>query len=268
MTKINNDRSKLLRACYSFLVPVARFLLRTGISYNEFAEVSRMAFIKVGLNDYGIRGRPTNTSRLAAMTGISRREVTRLRDLSFEYDSDPRAGLSPIGDVLHHWYTDPRFLESPGTPKELPFSGSDDSFEALVTLAGTDVPIGAMKVELIRCGAVREAKDGFLRPTRRHAVPEDFDMKLLTSLAFNLRALASNIAHNSNPERRQDEGWIERFVQSRPLTSEQRSEVRLALRQQIEQMSEQIDDSFSSLDSDLTKDSGRVGVGLFYYEDE
>ena len=250
------------------MVPVARFLLRIGISYNEFSEVSKMAFIKVGAEDYGIRGRPTNTSRISAMTGISRREVTRLRESLNEYDVDPRADLSPIGDVLHHWYTNSTYVTDEGFPKPLPYSGSGPSFESLISHSGVDVPAGAMRVELIRCGAVSESEDCLLLPTRRQAVPDPLDLKLLTSISFNLRALASTIAHNSNPTRSPDAGWIERFVQSPPVSDGERIVFRQVLRKRIEEFSEAIDDGFSSIGTGAENDSGRIGVGVYYYEDD
>jgi len=77
-----NIRARLLHACYSFMVPVARFLLRSGISFTEFSEVTRMAFVEVASRDYGLRGTTTNVSRVAALPGISRKEDTGLRRLN------------------------------------------------------------------------------------------------------------------------------------------------------------------------------------------
>src|SRR5690606_4456642 len=111
-------RSRILQACFSFLVPVARLLLRSGITYREFAEISRVAFVEVASRDYGIRGRQTNMSRASAMTGIGRKEVRRLRLLKHRYDEDLqehlRTQFNPLGDVLHYWFTDSRFLDEHG----------------------------------------------------------------------------------------------------------------------------------------------------------
>src|SRR6516164_9982990 len=94
-------RTRLLRACYSFLLPVARLLLRSGVSFTEFAEIARAAFVEIASNDYGIRGRQTNVSRVSAMTGIARKEVRRLRQIAGHYPDNPRVELSPLSDVLH-----------------------------------------------------------------------------------------------------------------------------------------------------------------------
>ena len=99
-------RNRILTACFSFLVPVARFLLHRGISYREFEEIARNAYVKVASDEYGIRGRPTNASRIAAMTGIPRKDVTRIRESLDDYEVTPKTDLSPLGDVLHRWFTD------------------------------------------------------------------------------------------------------------------------------------------------------------------
>ena len=62
------------------LRPIARLLLRGGIGYREFSEISKTAFVQVATKDYGLRGRPTNISRVAVMTGLTRKEVRRIRD--------------------------------------------------------------------------------------------------------------------------------------------------------------------------------------------
>lgn len=273
MTSEVSDRHLLLRACRAFLVPVARFLLRSGIGFSEFVDVARMAFVQVAAEDYGIRGRQTNTSRIAAMTGISRRQVSRVRRYLNEYLEDPRVGLTPVGDVLHHWHTDTAFLDEDGNPRCLAMQGKADSFEELVRQVASDVPPGAMRAELMRCGAVLidESKDA-IRAIRRHAVPSAFDEKLVTSISFNLRGLAANIAHNSDPARGRD-GWIERFVYSPRLSPEARERARKAAREQITRFSEDLDDGFAELETDDQDASPigslkRVGIGIYYYEDE
>ena len=67
-------------AFFVVLKPIARILLRYGIGFREFAEVAKSAFVDVATAEYGIRGRPTNISRVAVMTGLTRKEVRRLRD--------------------------------------------------------------------------------------------------------------------------------------------------------------------------------------------
>src|SRR5690606_15029630 len=144
------ERKRIFVACYSFLVPIARFLLRSGVSFREFSEIARLAFVQVASDDYGKRGRLTNISRVAAMTGIARKDVRRVRLLGENYLQDPRTRLSPLGDVLQAWSTNHDYLDSNGRPRPISYSGEQCSFEALVQLCAGDVPAGALKVELLR----------------------------------------------------------------------------------------------------------------------
>lgn len=262
-------RTRLLRACYSFLVPVARFLLRNGISFSEFSEISRIAFVEVAGSDYGIRGRPTNISRVSAMTGIGRKEVRRLRQLKEEYP-DPRVELSPLSDVLQRWFTDPAYLTAAGKPKVLRYNTGKASFVGLVKECAGDVPAGAIKVELIRCGAVSEDPAGGLIARRRYVAPEGFDEKLITGMAFNLRGLASTIAFNTSQlaQSAEDFGRIERFIESDPLSEAGIATLRGQLRKQITLFANGVDDFLSRGDRSTPPSGRRIGVGVYYYEDD
>ena len=260
-------QNRVLSACYSFLVPVARFLLRSGVSFNEFTELARAAFVQVAGEEYGIRGRPTNISRVSAMTGIPRKEVRRIRDLIDRYGSTPRDEISPLGDVLHHWYTDQDFLDSDGQPLPLPADGKGKTFELLAKRYAGDLPSGALKSELLRTGAVTLDDGDQLVPTRRQAVPESFDDKLITSLSFNLYGLASTIAFNSN-SKRTGAGRIERFVQSDRIPLESKVILRDSLRDRIDRFSIDLDNMFSKTGKRSGPDMSRVGVGIYYFEED
>ena len=260
-------QNRVLSACYSFLVPVARFLLRSGVSFNEFTELTRAAFVQVAGEEYGIRGRVTNVSRVSAMTGIPRKEIRRLRDLAGRHGGTPRDDISPLGDILHHWYTDPDFLDPDGQPLPLPADGKGKTFELLAKRYAGDLPSGALKIELLRTGAVALTEDDHLIPKRRQAIPERFDDKLITSLSFNLYGLASTIAFNSD-SRRTAAGRIERFVQSEHISSESKAILRGTLRDRIDRFTVDLDNLFSKTGKTSAQDINRVGVGVYYFEED
>ena len=267
MGQSNFIRKQILQACHSFMVPVARFLLRAGIGFREFEEVCRLAFVTVASTEFGLRGRQTNISRVSAMTGIARKDVARIRQAIAAYDTDGRVRLSPLGDVLHHWYTNRKYQDSNGNPVVLPYAGPKVSFEALVAECAGDLPAGALRSELVRCGAVAVESGGKLTATRREVVPEDVDEKLITSLSFSLACLADTIAYNSDP-RRKGPVRIERFVQSGELNDRWKAQLRSAVGERVVAFTEQLDDLFSACGKiDTCARRQRVGVGVYYYED-
>jgi hypothetical protein len=73
-------KDQIIESCRYLLLPLVRFLLKQGVTFAEFAELAKEAFVLVAREDYGVQGRPTNNSRVAMLTGISRREVSHIRD--------------------------------------------------------------------------------------------------------------------------------------------------------------------------------------------
>ena len=261
-----NIRARLLRACYSFMVPVARFLLRSGIGFSEFAEISRAAFVEVASGDYGLRGRPTNISRIAAMTGIGRKEVRRLRKQAAERLEGPSVDLNPLGDVLHHWFTDDEYLGANGRPRSLAMQGGRASFERLAKTYAGDIPAGAVKVELIRLGSVMEDSRGRLHAVSRQMIPSALEEKVATSLSFGLRSLAETVAFNSAADNLGAIGRFERMSLSHGLTEKAIGILRPILREQASVLVESVDNLVSG--ADRLRTGRRVGMGVYYYEED
>ena len=248
------------------MVPVARFLLRSGISFTEFSEVTRMAFVEVASRDYGLRGRPTNISRIAAMTGIGRKEVRRLREQSTAHQKTSPVDLSPLGDVLHHWFTDRAYVDKDGRPRALPMQGRGTSFESLVKAYAGDIPAGAVKFELIRLGSVFEDVRGRLHAVSRQMIPSGLEEKVATSMAFGLRSLASTVAFNTGANSPGVAGRFERMSLSDGLTDKAIGELRSVLRERASTFVESVDNVVS--DAERLRSGRRVGVGVYYYEDD
>ena len=80
MSMQEKQKQQVLNTFLLVMRPIVRILLRYGIGYREFVEVVKTAFVDVASSDFGLRGRPTNISRVAVMTGLARKEVKRLRD--------------------------------------------------------------------------------------------------------------------------------------------------------------------------------------------
>ncbi len=123
----DNIQRKILDALLVALRPLARALLRAGIGYREFAEISKTAFVDIATKDYGLRGRPTNISRVAVMTGLTRKEVKRIRNKTEAGDASVVIRMPPMTELLHRWYTEDDFVDAHGLPQPLPFDGPGSS---------------------------------------------------------------------------------------------------------------------------------------------
>ena len=107
-----SDRKPLYAALLAAMRPVASMLLRFGLGYREFADICKTAFVQAAAEEFGVRGRPTNISRIAAMTGLTRKEVRRLRDEAAGSELPSVTGPNRPAEVLYAWHTDP--LQEPG----------------------------------------------------------------------------------------------------------------------------------------------------------
>ncbi len=264
-------KKQILDAFFVVLRPIAKILLRYGIGFREFAEVAKSAFVDVATTDHGIRGRPTNISRVAVMTGLTRKEVRRIRDRIEKQEQTVVSRTTPLWDVLHHWHADDEFIDSSGRPTILPFHGDDGSFENLVRKYGGDIPPGAMRAELKRVGAIVESDAGELTVVKRSFRPEGNLETLVNSLIHGVYTLLSTVSHNTNAERI-GETWAQRVAFSQNIKKSHLPTVRRISFDRIHDFTQAIDDSFigyEKLGEDTESgDEGRtVAVGVFYFEE-
>ncbi|MBT8372466.1 MAG: hypothetical protein KJO34_15975, partial [Deltaproteobacteria bacterium] len=82
--------------------------------------------------EFDIKGRKQSTSRVAVITGLSRKEVTRVRQLSKPDDRASTEKYNRAPRVIAAWRRDKNFLDAEGNPAPLPLAGPDTSFSELV----------------------------------------------------------------------------------------------------------------------------------------
>lgn len=272
----NSIQLRMLNAVYACMLPVARLLLRSGITYQQFELVAKRAFVLEAANDPDSRGRPTNTSRIAVKTGLSRKDVKRIRDLLAAEPVSARGLASdqsgPPARVLHAWHVDRRFVGRDGKPRDLEFQDDNTGFCALVRAVAGDVPPGAVRTELKRAGAVLDLEDGKLRAVKRYYVPGNVDEKAITVMSGMVFPLTSGIAHNADPSRKVG-GFIQRYAFSQTLRPEVVDEFRTWSRDQATHFIEQMDDWLAEHEEDRETSSvgeqvgcRNAGIGVFYYE--
>ncbi len=264
-------REIVLCSCQQFMVPIARMLLRYGVGFREFAEVCKAAFVQVASDDYGIRGRKTNMSRVAIMTGLTRKEVRWIRDQIADGNSLKTIKSAAPGSILLFWHNDIDFLDSEGRPKDLRFSGASDSFEELVRKYAGDVPAGAMRTELLRAGAIEISNTGLIRIKSRYYIPSDADEKLLEEMGFSLKNLALTLAHNLNRSR-VDATRFERYTGSNKLRPETIGRFKRLVHDRADSLLVTLDDWLAAQEISDTRDSVSenrwVGIGIYYFEDD
>lgn len=271
---MNSDiQIRLLNAAYACMLPLARLLLRAGITYRQFDKVAKRAFVREAMTENESRGRATNTSRVAVKTGLSRKDVKRVRDslgIIERVDVEPATDQSgPPSRVLHAWHVDERFVDEAGNPRVLEFQNEASGFSALVRAVAGDVPPGAVRAELRRAGAIVELEDGSLQAVKRYYVPGNVDEKAITVMSGMVFPMTAGVAHNSDPAR-ESEGFIQRFAFSDSLDPSVIPDFRRWSRIQATKFIEAMDDWLAKHETQQTLDGREApttaGIGVFYYE--
>jgi hypothetical protein len=195
-------KEHVIRSCRYLLLPVVRFLLKHGVTWNEFGELSKEAYVKVAREDYGIEGRPTNNSRVAMLTGLSRREVARVRDALL--DGKERAAEmqgNQISRILTGWHLDGEFTDEDGQPKDLSATGPSGSLSALLKRYAGDLPHGAIRKEMQQRRLIEELDNGDLRVLKRDFVYSELDPEIVRQLGIALHDHAATLEHNLDSNR-------------------------------------------------------------------
>ena len=196
MSITNALQHLLFKAFFSALRPLARLAYSANIDCRQFIEVTKLAFADAAISDYGIRKRPTNNSRVSLITGLTRKESKRLRDLLASGNPFAEVPTSRLNLVLQQWHTDPTFLTASGAPKALPIRGTGPSLHKLCTSSSGDCPPGALRTELLRIGAIEETPSGKFKSIRSHALNEDRVQPIVDNLQHFVTPASIAAAHN------------------------------------------------------------------------
>jgi len=206
-------RIGLLSAYRRLLQPLVRILIRNGVSYYEFNEVVRSVFVEVAERDFNIPGRRPSQSRIAILTGFSRKEVARQKAILEGGDFlELASNLNRVTRVLVGWHSDPDYTGPYGLPIELPFdSSSGPSFTELVRRHSGDMAPRAMLDELIRVGAVERLSSGTFKAQMRAYIPESLNPDALERFGEVVRNFIDTYEFNME-KRATDTRRFERIV--------------------------------------------------------
>jgi len=153
------------------------------------------------MREYGIEGRPTNNSRVAMLTGLSRREASRVRDsLVADATEEDRPG-SRIAQILTGWHVDPEFSDAEGRPRDLNSAGPSGSFHSLLKRFAGDLPHGAIRKEMFRRKLIRELDNDRIQVLKRDVVYDNPDPEIVQRLGIALHDLAVTLEHNLDDDR-------------------------------------------------------------------
>lgn len=192
----------------------ARLTVARGILFPDLIERLKLHYIDAAKDMTD--GKITD-SRLSVLTGLQRRDIVRLREIS------PK-GQKPnhLSRLVALWQTEPMYSSS-GKPNDLPKNGPEPSFEALARIVRRDVHPRTMLDTLVATGTVAVNEDQTVRLAQTSYQPlsgsEDQLAYLAQNLGDHLNAATDNVLGHTPPH-------FERAVHYTKLTPEQVKELK------------------------------------------
>jgi hypothetical protein len=267
-----NEPGKALSAAVQRLLrPLIRILLRNGVSYRAFADLAKWVYVDVAHKEFPLPGRKQSVSRVSVITGLSRKEVTRLREMHGPDDALAGQEYNRAARVIAGWLRDQRFTDSDGHARALSFEGATNSFSDLVKAYSGDMPARAVLDELLRVEAVERRSDGLIHLRVRAYVPKGNEPGKLQILGSDVAHLIATIDHNL--QEGDHDAYFQRKVAYDNLPEEAIPRLRELTGERGQKLLEELDRYLSQHDRDINPESqgtGRksAGVGIFYFEDD
>ena len=260
----------LFAAVLKLLRPLVRILLRNGVSHRTFAEITKWVYVDVALQEFSIKGRKQSTSRISVLTGLSRKEVQRVRKLPRPDDRASTEKYNRAARVIAAWRREKEFCDKAHMPTPLPITGAGATFTKLVKKFSGDMPSRAVLDELVRIGAVEQLDDGTVRLIVRAYIPEESEKDKLNILGTDVAHLINTIGHNLSPK--QTRPFFQRKVAYDNLPDDILPDFQTLAADKAQALLEELDQWLSRHDRDvnpLVKGSGRnrAGLGIYYFEE-
>lgn len=263
--------SVLNAAVLRILRPLIRILLRHGIPYGVFADIAKRVYVDVSDEEFPIPGRKQTNSRISILTGLSRKEVLRVKRLPSLDDTAAAARYHRAARTISGWLRDKNFTDGKGQPAVLPIDGAKASFTALVKQYSGDIPVRAVLDEMERVGAVERLADGRVHLVQRAYVPSSSEEEKINILGSDVADLIRTIEHNlaATPE----QAFFQRKVCYDNLPADVLPELQRLSNRRAQALLEELDDWMSARDREDTalqpgEQRKRAGIEIHYFEDD
>lgn len=264
-------KQALLAAFRVLMGPLVRILLRQGISYAEFSEVAKAVYVEVALKDFKVSGRRATRTRVAVMTGLTRKEVKRVIDEAVKERFELKTSFNRLGRVLVGWHTDADFTGPYGMPLELEYetgNPNEPTFSVLVKRHSGDMSPRSILDELVRVGAIRETEVGWFRVMRREYIPEAQGAHTFERTGVVVRNFVNTVEFNMT-KLAPGKGRFERHVTADDgIRREDLPKFDHYLRERCQVLLEEIDNWLAGLpkpDPKKGDDVIHTGIGIYHY---
>ena len=255
-------------ALRTMLKPLIRLLISQGVSHADFSEAAKDVYVEMAIRHFD-DSEKVNQSRVAILTGLTRKEVKNVIDRAMTATSHAK-NFSRPSRVLVGWHSDPKYTGPYGVPLEIPYESTikdQPSFKELVRAYSGDMAPLQMLKELIRVGAVLQLDNGNYKVLRRNFEPERLSPELLERFGDVAHNFFSTAAANIEKSE-QGAGFFERVVYAEePITKEIIAQFDMYVKTRGQEFLEELDNWFVRKQEEANSNQERfeTGFGMFHY---
>jgi uncharacterized protein DUF6502 len=255
---IMSNKQTLVIALRTLLRPIIRLMIALGFNARDFMEVVKIVYTEVATQEYGKRGRDANASRVALLSGLTRREVSRLRKVSSHDPLGLDDPMVPLGRVLSDWHQDPQYLDETGSPRKLPLQ---PTFMALVNKHRGDIPATTIVKELEEHGSIK-VEQGRAIALSRYFMPFEMDSQAIERFGRVMGDMGNAISRNLLAKER-DQATFEGRAVNELVSTNATDAFRKFLDRRAMAFLEDVDNWLSDHSEPESDESTRLGVGIY-----
>ncbi|ENU22494.1 hypothetical protein F993_02948 [Acinetobacter proteolyticus] len=194
---IPQDAETTLDSIYPMMQHIARWLIHSGVGYTDFVAALKPIFYEQALVELERIKQNKTDSAVSLLSGLHRKDVSAFRQQANQINNEaPNFAISVPARVIARWIA----LD---LPHQIPVSGEENSFEALVKHISTEKHPRSILFELQRLGVVVQIDQEVV--LQQHSFTPDNQMQ--ESKALFSANLSDHLA-----------AGIDNFISEKPFT--------------------------------------------------
>lgn len=254
-------------------------MLRKGVAFSELMQVVRQVYVDTSEQQLiNTEGKAT-TSRIAIVTGLTRKDVAQLRKTPFTPESISSKYNRSIR-VINGWLEDKEFCTPGGYPEVLLIHGDKRSFQALVERYSGNMTTRSMLDELESVGILKRIEKEHVSLQHHAFIPTGDEEAALTMIGTDVAQLIATIDHNMTHQ--PEEKRFQRKVSYDNLPDECMQELQEMVNRDAQVLLEKLNAWMVKHDRDSNPDDSgipntsaiksegrnKAGIGVFYFEED
>lgn len=154
-------QAALVKATKILCKPLIRLLIEKGVTFTQLREIIKTLYVEVADEHFSLDGKKPSDSRIFVLTGIHRKDIKRIRQLSELDEINVSSSASLSGELVARWTSMPDYLDKKGKARQLlkTENNSEPGFDKLVSSVSKDVRPKAILEEWLRLNIVRMKGD-------------------------------------------------------------------------------------------------------------